>query len=66
MNELWLNIQDYEQRKNIVFILCCAGHSVRIVDKFDKDILTHDCWVVFDIPECNIKNKEVLDNDSYL
>lgn len=56
MKEIWLSIQNYDDRKNMVWALSCAGFKVRVKDEQDNSIPTiHTYWVIVEVPENNIK-----------
>jgi len=56
MKEVWLSIENYEDRKNMVWALVNAGCRVRIKDEQDKAVITrYTYWVIVEVPDLNIK-----------
>ena len=62
MKEIWLNIQNYEDRKNVVWVLSCAGYRVRVEEEVEVDTVICTLrtrvtyWVITEVPDNNIKN----------
>lgn len=55
MSEVYLSIQNWEDRKNVAWSLLRSGFRVRIKEEQDKDISTLIYWVIVEVPDNNIK-----------
>lgn len=55
MKKVMINIQSYDDRNNMVIALANAGYNVTI--NIEEDIMFNlkTYWVVFEVPENNIK-----------
>jgi hypothetical protein len=55
MKKIMINIDNYDDRKNIISILAHAGYTVRV--KVEEDnVHRKTYWVIFDLPDLNIKD----------
>lgn len=55
MKHVWIRIDSFEDRKNVVYALASSGYNVRTYYETDG-LLIHKYWVIFEVPNEDIKN----------